>query len=55
MRKKPGSAREPREGSGCLLLVGMLFVVLLVVSTCHQQARGAPPPAAPCPACARLR
>jgi hypothetical protein len=44
----PGGRVEVRakrsEGGGCVWLVALLFLVLLVASTCRQEARSAPQP-----------
>jgi len=37
-------AKRGGEGGGCVWLVGVLFLVLLLASTCHGDARSAPSP-----------
>lgn len=48
----PGGRVEVRakrgEGGGCVWLVGVLFLVLLLASTCREEARSAPAPCHPC-------
>ncbi|MCP2164815.1 hypothetical protein [Goodfellowiella coeruleoviolacea] len=46
----PGGRVEVRQadsGYGCLALVGGLFLLLVLLSTCSSQARSAPLPASP--------
>ncbi|MDQ7803019.1 hypothetical protein Q5425_04715 [Amycolatopsis sp. A133] len=47
-RTMPGGRVEVRakrtEGGGCVWLVAVLFLVLLLASTCRQEARSAPAP-----------
>jgi hypothetical protein len=45
---------DPNNGIGCLLLVGLLFLILLVASTCQYQSTS-PPTSTTCQSCLGLR